>query len=96
MPGGGPTGSGGPSLGGRVPILRDPAGDMGPMGGTASAPANRKVAQAGETLSGAPRATGLPGVLLWATPVASGTLTATGRNISLESGVQLTLGVITR
>jgi hypothetical protein len=34
--------------------------------------------------------------MLWATPTASGTLTAMGRNFSLESGMQLTLGVITR
>ena len=54
------------------------------------------VAQAGESVSGAPHTTGLPGVLLWATPTASGVLTAMGRNISLESGMQLTLGVIAR
>jgi hypothetical protein len=34
--------------------------------------------------------------MLWATPTASGTLTAMGRNVSLDRGMQMTLGVITR
>jgi hypothetical protein len=56
------------------------------------------VTQAGETVSTAPRATGLSGVVLAASATAdvSGTLMASGRNISLESGTQMTLGVIAR
>ena len=56
------------------------------------------VAKAGEIVSPAPRATALPGVMLWNSGAAnaSGTLTAAGKNISLESGTQITLGVITR
>jgi hypothetical protein len=49
------------------------------------------VTQAGETVSAAPRATGLPGVVN-----VSGTLMASGRNISLDTGTQITLGVITQ
>ncbi len=92
MPGG-TAGSSGPSLGGSGPIIGQRTTDIG---STSSMPATRKVADAGESVSGAPRATGLPGVLLWPAPTASGTLTAMGRNISLESGMQMTLGVITR
>jgi hypothetical protein len=91
VPGG--TGSTGPSLGGSGPIIGQRTTDIG---STASMPAARKVAEAGESLSGAPHATGLPGVMLWATPTASGTLTAMGRNVSLDRGMQMTLGVITR
>jgi hypothetical protein len=56
------------------------------------------VAQAGETVSTAPRATGLPGVVLATSTTAdvSGTLMASGRNISLDTGTQITLGVVTR
>jgi hypothetical protein len=54
------------------------------------------VADAGESLSGAPRTTGLPGVMLWAAPTASGTLTSMGKPISLDVGTQMTLGVIAR
>lgn len=56
------------------------------------------VAQAGETVSAAPRATALPGVLLATSGAAdaSGTLMAAGKNISLDAGTQITLGVITR
>jgi hypothetical protein len=93
MPGGGTVGSAGPSLGGSRPIIGQAPTDIS---STSSMPATRKVAEAGESVSGAPRATGLPGVMLWATPTASGTLTAMGRNISLDSGMQMTLGVITR
>jgi hypothetical protein len=92
MPGG-TTGSTGPSVGNSGPIIGP---RMGSMGGTSSMPATRKVVEAGDSLSGAPHSTGLPGVLLWATPTASGTLTAMGQNISLDNGMQMTLGVITR
>jgi hypothetical protein len=56
------------------------------------------VTQAGETVSTTPRATGLPGVVLAtsATADVSGTLMASGRNISLDTGTQITLGVIAR
>jgi hypothetical protein len=56
------------------------------------------VPQAGETVSAAPRATGLPGVVLSTAGAAdtSGTLMASGRNISLDTGSRITLGLITR
>ena len=56
------------------------------------------VMQAGESLSPAPRMTGLPGVWLsmTATANASGTLIAPGQSISLNAGTQITLGVILR
>jgi hypothetical protein len=95
MPGGTTTGPIGPSIGSTGPIIGPSMGNGASMG-TSSMPATRKVVEAGESVSGAPHSTGLPGVMLWATPTASGTLTAMGRNISLESGMQMTLGVITR
>ena len=68
------------------------------MAEAAADTAGGAVTQAGETVSTAPRATGLPGVVLAtsATADVSGTLMASGRNISLESGTQITLGVIAR
>ena len=56
------------------------------------------VPQAGETVSAAPRATALPGVVLStaATADTSGTLMASGRDISLDTGTRITLGLITR
>lgn len=56
------------------------------------------VVQAGDNLSEVPRATALPGVMLATSGSAnaSGTLLASGRNISLESGTRITLGLITR
>jgi hypothetical protein len=56
------------------------------------------VTQAGETASAAPRATALPGVVLSSATIAdaSGTLMASGRNISLNPGCRITLGLITR
>jgi hypothetical protein len=77
------------------PVIGGRAADMSSLGGPATATPNRRVSDAGESVSQAPRATGLPGVMLWASPTASGTLTAMDRNISLESGMQITLGVIT-
>jgi hypothetical protein len=70
------------------------ADSQGAAGQAAGAP----VAGGGETVSPAPRATGLPGVMLSnaATGSESGTLTAVGKNIALESGTQITLGVIAR
>jgi hypothetical protein len=74
----------GPTLGGALdPVTRTPGG---------------VVSSAGENVSSAPRATGLPGIMLStsASADASGTLTAAGKNISLDSGTQITLGVIAR
>jgi len=96
VPPGGQAGSTRPTLGGSVPIIRESGGGLGLPGEAVTATPNRKVEQAGETLSGAPRPTGLPGVLLWASPTASGTLTSMGQNVSLQSGLQMTLGVIAR
>ena len=64
---------------------------------TADAPGG-VVTKAGETVSTAPRATALPGVMLSTSTAGdvSGTLMASGKNISLDTGTQITLGVITR
>lgn len=96
---GGPVGMPGsttPSIGDTGPAIGGPVANMGSMSGPGTGMADRRVADAGESVSGAPKSTGLPGVMLWATPTASGRLTAMGKNFSLESGMQLTLGVITR
>jgi hypothetical protein len=95
MPNGTPGGSTVPQVGDSGPVIGGRTADPGAMGGTPSM-AGRKVADAGESLSGAPRATGLPGVMLWAAPTASGTLTSMEKPISLEVGTQMTLGVIAR
>jgi len=65
---------------------------------TAGHGAGSPVAAAGESVSPAPKATGLPGVMLLNSGPGneSGTLTASGKNISLESGTRITLGVIAR
>ena len=103
--GGGLPGTAGGTAGTTVPSVGDTTGtpiggatpDTRTLGGSAAAATpERRVSEAGESLSGAPRATGLPGVMLWASPNVSGMLTAAGRNISLDSGTQITLGVITR
>lgn len=56
------------------------------------------VASAGESVSAAPKATQLPGVMLSTagTAYSSGTLLGSGRNVTLESGTRITLGVIAR
>ena len=58
----------------------------------------RPVVAAGESVSDAARATAMPGVMLNTNDTAytSGTLIAPGKNITLESGTQITLGVIAR
>jgi hypothetical protein len=66
-------------------------GDARSMAGATANAAGGVVTQAGETVSAAPRATGLPGVVN-----VSGTLMASGKNISLDTGTVITLGVITR
>jgi len=75
-------------------------GGVGADGGALAAAASQApggaVAQAGESVSSVPRATGLPGVMLSTSAAASGTLMAAGRNISLESGTQIMMGVIVR
>jgi hypothetical protein len=93
----GPVRSVGPTAGttlGRVGSGVDPV-----AGSVADIPGG-VVGKAGETVSAAPRATGLPGVMLSNSAAesagASGTLTAAGRNIQLESGTQITMGVIAR
>ena len=65
---------------------------------TLAAQAGSPVVQAGESLSTAPRKTGVPGVWMDATAPAnaSGVMIAYDRNIALASGTQITLGVITR
>jgi hypothetical protein len=95
-PGGGTAGSGVPSVADSGPVIGQRTTDMGSLGGVSAPAANRRVSDAGESVSGAPRATGLPGVMLWTSPTASGTLTAMGRNFTLDSGMQITMGVIRR
>ena len=95
----GGVGGRGPSIGGTngTTIGGVPA-DTRSLGGSAAPTANRPVSDAGERVSPAAHATALPGVMLSNSAVASasGTLTAYGMNITLESGTQITLGVITR
>jgi hypothetical protein len=100
-PTGGQVGTAGPLGGdplGRDPLNREPLNTAGSMGsGAAAASGVRPVVSAGESVSGAPRPTKLPGVMLSRTsaPEVSGMLTAMGRNITLESGTRITMGVIT-
>lgn len=65
---------------------------MGPVAQSGVQP----VVQAGESVSTAARTTALPGVLLTtsAEAGASGTLIAPGKDLTLETGTQITLGVI--
>lgn len=102
----GPIGGTATDEGVSVPSIADPGGssiggvaaDTRSLERTTTAAANRRVVDAGEKTSPAARMTAMPGVMLSNTAVAnaSGTLTAFGRNISLESGTQITLGVIIR
>jgi hypothetical protein len=99
-PTGGQVGTAGP-LGdpiNRDPLNRDPLNTAGSMGsGAAASTGVRPVVSAGESVSGGPRPTKLPGVMLSRTsaPEVSGMLTAMSRNITLESGTRITMGVIT-
>jgi len=63
----------------------------------ATAAADLPVAAAGENIHDTPHRTGIPGVMLSGASVAgpSGTLSAFDQNFSLDSGTQITLGVIT-
>jgi len=88
--------SGRDSIGAAGPIGSRPIDTIGDIP-TASRPTTeRPVLNTGESISGTARLTGLPGVLLSRSgaPDASGVLTAMGRNITLESGTRVTLGVI--
>jgi hypothetical protein len=97
---GGGVGDGEGGLGGSLPGQttrtigqRTGMTDVGPAAGGANMP----VTKAGETISTAPRATAMPGVMLSNSAGGadvSGVLMASGRNISLSSGTQITLGVI--
>lgn len=96
--GGGVNGAGGTATGG---IGGTPRGTAPTLGSIAAANAGDTVqmtAPGGETVSNAPRPTGLPGVLLLTNPSTdvSGTLLGAGQNIRLDSGTQITLGVILR
>jgi hypothetical protein len=98
--GGGGLGDGQGGLGGSLPgqttrtigQRTNIAPNLGPPGGAGTMP----VTKAGETTSTAPRATALPGVMLTnsAGTGVSGVLIASGQNILLNSGTQMTLGVI--
>jgi hypothetical protein len=72
-------------------VTADTQGTAGQTGGSA-------VAAGGETVSPAPRETALPGVMLSNSGSGneSGILTAPGKNITLDSGTEITLGVIAR
>ena len=74
------------------------AADTRMAGQTVTDTTGRATASAGETVSAAAHATSLPGVLLSnsTSSNSSGRLTASGRNISLDSGTRITLGVIAR
>jgi hypothetical protein len=79
-----------------------PIGQAGQMGGAATPEATTQVDQrtvdAGESVTNRLRQTGVPGVLLATSPSdePSGTLMEYGRNIVLENGTQITLGLISR
>ena len=64
----------------------------------ATAAADLPVTAAGENIHDTPHRTGIPGVMLSGASVTgvSGTLSAFDQNFSLDSGTQLTLGIITR
>jgi hypothetical protein len=96
LPDGTTRGSTVPTVGDSGPVIDGRTADPAALGGVPVSTAGRRVADAGESLSGVPRTTGLPGVMLWAAPTASGTLTSMARPISLEVGTQMTLGVIKR
>lgn len=89
-------------IGAQGPIGSRPIDDIGNTTGdiprSVSTTGVRPVVSAGENVSGSARLTALPGVLLSrsASPEASGVLTASGRNITLDSGTRITMGVIGR
>jgi hypothetical protein len=99
---GGPIGSGGQRTGSVGRTAGSTVGaattDTGAALGSATQATGGAVRSAGESVSTAPRATALPGVMLStaATADASGTLIAPNKNISLDTGTQITLGVIVR
>ena len=97
---GGPIGSGGQRTGSVGRTAGSTVGaattDTGAALGSATQATGGAVKSAGESVSTAPRATSLPGVMLStaATADASGTLIAPNKNISLDTGTQITLGII--
>ena len=97
--GSGGGGMGGGSTGGATRSGRttptQPAGNI-PDVATASPVAS--TAEGGETVHVAPKPTGVPGVLLYASPTSSvsGTLIGYETNVHLDNGVRLTLGMISR
>jgi hypothetical protein len=100
--GGGVYAGGSPSVNGPVtaggPIGSRPIDSLGNLPTTGGATTVRPVVSAGENVSGGARMTGVAGVMLSrnGAPDASGVLSAMGRNIVLESGTRITLGVISR
>jgi hypothetical protein len=108
--GGGPVsargGGGGGMVGAPVRGVGQTAGstvgaataDSRAVAGSAVGSAGPLVAAGGETVSEVPRATALPGVMLSNSSSAnvSGVLTAGGRNVTLDAGTQITMGVIAR
>ena len=100
MGGGGIGGGGGGNTGGAPRTGRTPSTQ--PAGGLPDPPAGTNpvtsTAEGGETVRVAPKPTGVPGVLLYASPTSdvSGTLIGYDKNVHLENGVQLTLGMISR
>jgi hypothetical protein len=92
--GGGSTG--GTTRSGRTTTPAQPAGGI-PDAPVATSPVT-STAEGGETVRVAPKPTGVPGVLLYASPTsdASGTLIGYNANVRLDNGVRLTLGMILR
>lgn len=102
---GNPTSTRGVVNGGGMPTGDPGIGGSGarvPLPNTAAIPASadpeQPVVSAGDTIRDTPHRTGLPGVMLSGASVAgvSGTLSALDHNITLNSGSQLTFGIITR
>ena len=96
--GGGVNGAGGSTTGGIGGIPRGAAPTLGSGAAANAGDTVQMTAPGGETVSNAPRPTGLPGVLLSTNPSTdvSGTLMGSGQNIRLDNGTQITLGVILR
>jgi hypothetical protein len=96
--GGAVNGAGGTATGSMGGTPRGAAPTLGSVAGANTGDTVQMTAPGGETVSNAPRPTGLPGVLLSTNPSTdvSGTLMGSGQNIRLDNGTQITLGVILR
>lgn len=91
LPGQSPVGATGPVGTRNIDTL---GGGAAQTTGSISTMGVQPVVSAGENVSGTARPTGLPGVMLNRVNGASGLLTAFNRNITLDSGARVTMGLI--